>query len=53
MKDDREQFPPLGPPKERPKPEPVPEWRPTGTPGIERNRHGQLRHVPPETKPKS
>lgn len=45
MRDDREQFGPLGQKVEKPA-QPKPEWVKTDTPGIERNQQGQLRHVP-------
>lgn len=44
--DSDEKFQPLGPKVQPPAPEPKPEWRPTGTPGIDINQQGQLRHVP-------
>lgn len=52
MRNDQEQFAPLGPAIPKPAPEPAPEWRPSGgTPGFEINAQGQLRHVPPKPPP--
>ena len=47
MRNDSEQFQPLGQKIEKPAAQPAPEWKPTGTPGIERNSQGQLRNVRP------
>lgn len=52
MRDDAEQFLPLGPKVDKPKPEPKPEWQKTDRPGIERNTiDGKLRNTAPTPPP--
>lgn len=51
MRDDREQFMPLGPKVDKPVQQ-KPEWVPTDKPGIARNQKGQLRHIPNPPPPK-